>query len=155
MVTNRGNSNNLATNNPSHPKHVKHADRHVLRVLFLPHPAEHAKHVHLGVFTCSSPLSLCPSLRTREIRLGVFFMFASFLTTQTRKTRPDGVSMCCFYFDTMCPFSSCLCFNFDMARKCIPLLVVLLFRCGEEGSVPPCRFIYFQCNEEGNAPRCI
>jgi hypothetical protein len=53
----------------------------------------------------------------------------------------------------------CLCFNFDTARKGMPLLVVfvvLLFQCGEKGSVPPRRHMYFwQSNEEGNAPRCV
>ena len=106
----------------------------------LPHPVEHVKHVRLGVFTCSSPASPCPSPRTQKYtHLGVFFVFASSLTTQTRKTRPDGhvyvlfpirhseegmpPSRCVFvsiltWRERVCPSSSCSsCCYFDVVRR--------------------------------------
>ena len=108
------------------------------------HPVEHVKHVRLGVFTCSSPAH--PLKHKKYTHLGVFFMFASSLTTQTRKTRPDGRVYALFPFrhneegmpasrrvfvsiltrrERVFPSLLCsLCCYFDVASR-------------EEGSVPP------------------
>ena len=125
--------------NPS----IKHLTRlqACLCVSFLPHPAKHIKHVHLGVFMCSLPPSPCWTCKT--CLSGRVYMFATSLTCPLIHERhaQTGVSMCCFHFDTMraCPpHHVCHHFNSDTVRKGIPLLVVLLFQCGEEGSDPPC-----------------
>jgi hypothetical protein len=133
-----------SSTNPS-TEHVKHACQRVLRVPFLPHPAEHVKHVRLGMFMCSSPPSVPIPLNMKNTPIWVCFSCSPpSLPLKHERHAQMGVSMCCFHFDTMrraCPpshrvfvsiltwrewvYPSSPCCHFDVARRGLSLLVVL------------------------------
>ena len=116
-----------------------------------PHPVEHVKHVHLGMFYMFvASLTLPIPSNTKNTPIWVCFSCLPPPSPLKHESHAHlGVSMFFFHFDTTrraAPFLSCLCFNFDTARKSMALLVVfvaLLFQCGKEGSLPPHRHMYF------------
>ena len=114
---------------PIHRTHKTHWQA-CLHVPFLPHPAEHVKHICLGVFMCSLPPSPCPSPRTRRVR-------------------PSGCAFCVhllpYHSNTKdTPRRACL--HVSISTQWgghAPLLIVSLFQFwhGENGYTPPRRVV--------------